>query len=156
MFFAPAADRIGTIKAWSGAAVPAGWLDCNGAAVSRSTYAALFSEIGTSYGVGDGANTFNVPDFRGRSIVGAGTGSGLTARSRGQAGGAEVHSLAGSENGLHSHDRKWGDVYGYPTGAPAGGYGVDFVAGHQTGDSGTGAAHNNMSPFGVAFWIIKA
>jgi microcystin-dependent protein len=44
---------------------PAGWLECNGAAVSRATYAALFTAIGTAWGVGDGSTTFNLPDARG-------------------------------------------------------------------------------------------
>lgn len=65
----------GDIK-WSARATPsAGWLLCDGSAVSRTTQAALFAAIGTTYGAGDGTNTFNLPDFRGRSPVGAGTGS---------------------------------------------------------------------------------
>jgi phage-related tail fiber protein len=48
-----------------GAGAPQGWLRCNGAAISRTTYSNLFSVIGTSFGVGDGSTTFNVPDFRG-------------------------------------------------------------------------------------------
>jgi len=52
---------------------PDGWLACDGAAVSRATYAALFAAIGTVHGVGDGSTTFNVPDRRG--TVGRGTGS---------------------------------------------------------------------------------
>ena len=51
---------------------PAGWLHCNGQAVSRSEYADLFAAIGTVYGEGDGSNTFNVPDFRGSFLRGAG------------------------------------------------------------------------------------
>jgi microcystin-dependent protein len=51
---------------------PSGWLLCDGTAVSRTTYSALFTAISTAYGVGDGSTTFNVPDFRGRSVIGAG------------------------------------------------------------------------------------
>ena len=50
--------------------VPTGFLLCNGAAVSRTTYADLFTTIGTTYGVGDGSTTFNIPDFRGRFLRG--------------------------------------------------------------------------------------
>lgn len=57
-----------------------GWLLCNGAAVSRTTYASLFLAIGTRYGAGDNSTTFNLPDARGRSLIGAGLGSGLTNR----------------------------------------------------------------------------
>ena len=48
--------------------VPDGWLECNGAAVSRTTYADLFKVIGTKYGAGDGATTFNLPDMNGRVL----------------------------------------------------------------------------------------
>lgn len=61
---------IGDVKARAAASVPAGWLLCAGQAVSRTTYAALFAEIGTTYGVGDGTTTFNVPDYRGRTLFG--------------------------------------------------------------------------------------
>jgi microcystin-dependent protein len=47
-----------------------GWLKCNGAAVSRSTYAVLFAAIGTLYGAGDGTTTFNLPDYRGEFLRG--------------------------------------------------------------------------------------
>ena len=56
------------------------WLLCNGQAVSRTTYAALFNAIGTRYGAGNGTTTFNVPNRGGRSGIGAGTGTGLTSR----------------------------------------------------------------------------
>ena len=56
-------------------AVPDGWLLCGGAAVSRTAYSGLFTIIGTTYGIGDGSTTFNVPDLRGRIIVGSGTGA---------------------------------------------------------------------------------
>ena len=65
------------------------YLLCNGQAVSRSTYSALFSAISTTYGTGDGSSTFNVPDMMGRVPVGTGAGSGLTSRSIGATGGAE-------------------------------------------------------------------
>ncbi len=55
---------------WSGAAAPAGWLLCDGLAVSRTTYSALFTAIGVTFGNGDGSTTFNVPDMRGRFPLG--------------------------------------------------------------------------------------
>jgi len=54
-------------------ATPNAWLLCDGTAYSRTTYAALFAVVSTTYGVGDGATTFNVPDTRGRMVVGKGT-----------------------------------------------------------------------------------
>ena len=59
-----------TIVPWSTASVPTGFLECNGAAVSRSTYSALFAIIGTTYGAGDGSSTFNVPDLQDKVTVG--------------------------------------------------------------------------------------
>ena len=53
----------GTISQFAGTAAPSGWLLCNGAAVSRTTYAALFAAIGTTWGVGNGSSTFNVPNL---------------------------------------------------------------------------------------------
>lgn len=60
----------GAILAFAGSAAPAGWLLCDGSAVSRTAYAALFAAIATAYGAGDGTSTFNLPDLRGRTAVG--------------------------------------------------------------------------------------
>lgn len=60
----------GSIWLWPGSTAPAGWLLCNGQAVSRTTYANLFSVLGSAYGQGDGSTTFNVPDLTGRVPVG--------------------------------------------------------------------------------------
>lgn len=84
----------GVIVPFGGSSAPAGHLLCNGAAVSRTTYADLFAVIGTTYGAGDGSTTFNVPDMRGRFPLGkaaSGTGSTL-----GGTGGAidHTHGLA--------------------------------------------------------------
>lgn len=65
----------GSIFEYAAASAPTGYLLCDGSAVSRTTYAALFTAISTSYGVGDGSTTFNVPDRRGRVGVGYGTGT---------------------------------------------------------------------------------
>lgn len=92
----------GDLKLAAGAVQP-GWLICDGTAYSRSTYANLFTAIGTAFGAGDGSTTFNVPDLRGRVPLGAGAGSGLTARTLGQSGGEESHVLAKSEMPVHNH-----------------------------------------------------
>ncbi|QEY24939.1 tail fiber protein [Neisseria animalis] len=62
------AGPAGTVAFIAGAYAPAGWLKCNGAAVSRTTYAKLFAAIGTHYGAGNGSTTFNLPDLRGEFI----------------------------------------------------------------------------------------
>lgn len=60
---------------YAGSSIPSGWLYCDGSAISRTTYAALFTAISTTWGVGDGVATFNLPDMRGRTIIGDGTGT---------------------------------------------------------------------------------
>ena len=65
--------KTGDIKIQTTATIPNGWLLCNGAGVSRTTFANLFAEIGTTYGSGDGTTTFNLPDLRDRYIIGANT-----------------------------------------------------------------------------------
>ncbi len=67
----------GAVQAVAMSAAPSGWLDCNGSAVSRTTYSNLFSAIGTTFGNGDGSTTFNVPDLRGEFIRGWDDGRGV-------------------------------------------------------------------------------
>ena len=67
----------GTVLYFAGSAAPAGWLKANGAAVSRTAYAALFAAIGTTYGAGDGRSTFNLPDLRGEFLRGWDDGRGV-------------------------------------------------------------------------------
>ena len=64
---------IGGLLDFAGGTPPSGWLVCDGRAISRVTYSNLFTVLGTAFGAGDGATTFALPDFRGRSGVGAGT-----------------------------------------------------------------------------------
>jgi len=68
---------VGMVVASAVAAAPTGWLICNGQAISRTTYAALFALLGTAYGAGDGSTTFNVPDYRGLFLRGLDAGRGL-------------------------------------------------------------------------------
>jgi microcystin-dependent protein len=108
----------GDVKMSAASSPSAGWLLCNGQAVSRTTYAALYAALGgtgSPFGQGDGSSTFNVPDLRSRFPIGAGQGSGLTNRPLGQTGGAEtaVADLAphthtysgqtGTESAAHVH-----------------------------------------------------
>lgn len=108
----------GIIVDFAGSSAPSGWLLCYGQAVSRNTYAALFAAISTSYGIGDGATTFNLPDCRGRvkagkddmggsaaSRIAAGTSLGYTAGSETLPTGVEQQdspgtALAGSGTNL--------------------------------------------------------
>lgn len=128
---------------------------CDGAAVSRSTYANLYTAIGTTFGSGDGANTFNLPDFRGRAPIGSGTGSGLSARTLGASGGTETHQLTESEMPAHTHTYTETVSGNGATGATSSGVNSIHTASGTTGSKGSDAAHNNMSPYLVINFIIK-
>jgi microcystin-dependent protein len=168
----------GTIVAYAGKTAPPGWLLCDGAAVSRTADSALFTALGTDYGPGDGINTFNVPDLRGRTALGGGTGSGLTARSNGQRAGAESATLTVAQLPAHSHTiTDPGHAHGaaganvfITAGGPAGtnpgvGLGSSFNYTAATTSSTTGITGTNntgggspvsiMPPFQVVTFIIK-
>ena len=137
-----------TIVPWSDSSIPSGFLECNGAAVSRSTYSALFAIIGTTYGAGDGATTFNVPDLQDNVAVGksgtkalASTGGANTVTSTGNVGGSTANAtLSTAQLASHSH----------PGGSPSGqsnpnAGGSGSVVG-STGNTGSGTGHQpNMS-----------
>jgi microcystin-dependent protein len=153
-----AANEIGSIQLWAGSTVPDEFLACDGSAVSRTTYSALFSVIGTTYGSGDGSTTFNLPDLCGRVPVGSGAGSGLTARTLADTGGEEEHTLTEDEIPTHSHLQ-------YVT-ANSGSWAIrrDFSSdgscarysqGLNTGEAGGDDPHNNMQPFLVLTYIIR-
>lgn len=87
----------GEVCHFAGASVPVGWLKANGAAVSRSTYAALFAAIGTLYGAGDGVNTFNLPDLRGEFMRALDDGRGVDAgRVNGSDQGDAIRNITGT------------------------------------------------------------
>lgn len=116
----------GMIFAWSGTAVPNGCFECNGQALSRVTYDRLFKVTGTRWGAGDGATTFNVPDFRRRGLWGAGSGYPV-----GQTDGLAEGSRTGP---VHHHDFS-GSGSGYTVGSD-GGHRHDLNAsGHGANDS---------------------
>lgn len=96
---------VGGIIEWGNAQPPAGYLVCDGTAVSRTTYADLFAVIGTTFGVGDGSTTFNLPNFKGRTPLGVGlaTATGATTHTLAQMGGEETHTLTTAEIPAHTH-----------------------------------------------------
>jgi hypothetical protein len=99
----------GIIMPFAGATAPAGYLTCDGTDVSRTTYAALFAAIGTSWGVGDGSTTFNLPDLRGRFMRGVDGGAGNDPDAAGRtalnggATGDNVGSYQNDDVGPHDH-----------------------------------------------------
>jgi len=77
-FLASSLAPTAAVLPYAASTAPDGWLLCNGSAVSRTTYAALFAAIGTSYGSGDGSTTFNLPDYRWTFLRGAGANISVT------------------------------------------------------------------------------
>lgn len=89
---------VGAVQAFPVSAVPTGWLECTGQAVSRSTYSQLFTLLGTTYGPGDGATTFNVPDYRGFFLRGWDHGAGRDPDAAGR-GAISPSAIAGDNPG---------------------------------------------------------
>lgn len=128
----------GTIIPYGGSSAPSGFLLCYGQAISRSTYAALFAVIGTTYGAGDGSTTFNVPDLRGRVVAGqddmggtsanrlTGQTGGVDGDVLGGSGGAEAHTLVTSEMPSHAH-RIWSSSGG-GSGSTVAGFGSASIS----------------------------
>ena len=93
----------GCISAYAGAAAPGGWLICNGQEIDRQIYSNLFAVIGTLYGSGDGSTTFNVPNLKGRHIMGIDV-SQTEFDVRGETGGEVKHTLTIDEMPTHNHN----------------------------------------------------
>jgi len=157
---------IGIVSPYAGSTAPSGWLLCDGAAVSRTTYTNLFGLIGTTYGSGDGSTTFNVPDLRGRVPVGkdnmggtaanritsASTG-GANSTTLGGAIGSQTHQLLTGEIPSHDH------TVGYANTAASGsGRNSVFSSGSSStsGSVGGDGAHSNTQPGLIMSYIIFA
>lgn len=200
---------IGSIQMYGGTSAPEDWLICDGAAISRTTYASLFAILGTSYGVGNGSTTFNLPDLRGRVAVGKSTDTEFDAL--GETGGSKTETLTTSNLPSHSHSASsgtanndhthngttnvgglhthhvtvgigyggsgYGDGYGktslnnpgslwYHSYADADGnhqhtFSTGYMSNNHThtvsvNNTGSGTAHNNIQPYQVVHYIIKA
>lgn len=140
---------------------PAGFMFCDGRELNIADQPALYESIGDKFNTtGDGVITFNIPDMRGRSPIGAGQGASLTERLLGDNGGEEEHTLTTEEMPEHNHDHSrptsWGSDQG--PGASIGwsrDNGVGANSNQPTANAGGGQAHNNMPPFLVLNWLIK-
>ncbi len=173
---------IGSIQMYGGATAPSGWLLCDGSAVSRTTYSALFKVIGTAYGSGDGNTTFNVPNFSGRFPIGHCNtapstnsascsyqgGSNPYPRSSdttgwfslGEAGGEDSHVLTTAEMPSHNHNNGNWQVH-VSNGGNTGNNQMTSKSGgnlqtNQFPNVGGGEAHNSMPPYLSVNYIIYA
>lgn len=154
---------------------PAGWLECNGQAVSRVTYVDLYNIIGTSFGSGDGSTTFNLPNFKaGRTPMHRDTGVAAF-DTLGETGGATTQTLSAANHAVHTHIQNQ-HTHTTPSGS---GINKDMGGGSQYGpnqlgswyqrdgtlnnttatnqNQGSATAFSIMNPYQVAgIWLIKA
>lgn len=166
----PTMDLIGLIFPFAGddTHVPEGALLCDGSSYLRTNFPDLFSVIGTTYGATDGTH-FSVPDLRGRTLLGVGTGSGLSTYALGAQGGEEAHVLTVSELAAHTHidtGHTHIESAAAPTailigvGAPApSAVPVASVTGSGSANlanSGGNSAHENRQPYTAVNYIISA
>ena len=160
---------LGTVLPIATESVPEGWMLCDGREISIEEYQGLYDLIGTTYGAGDSAfwaqvfypaTTFNIPDLRGRTIIGSddmgGMESGLLTNhdgSLGEVGGAERHQLSLDEIPAHSHEYSGGYIGSDGTGnngvVQSGGQSV------ETSSVGGDQPHNNMQPYMALNYMMK-
>lgn len=157
-FASPTTFITGMLLQYAGTTAPTNWLLCDGSAISRTTYSDLYAVVGTTYGTGNGSTTFNIPDLRGRTPIGVGTGPGLTARSLGASGGAETVTLTNEIGtfGTHSHDFLIQGSGGSLTvkASASNSLGQTSATTQNATVSGSGASHANMQPFLSVNFII--
>lgn len=169
----------GAIVPFGGDTAPDYFLLADGSAVSRTTYANLFAVYGIKYGAGDGSTTFNLPNFKGRVLVGRDPAQ-AEFDVLGETGGAKTHALTGGETGVHAHgqdahNHQQGgafETYFYdpfsPNFSPSVREGTNPAVTIENWDkvympnatpaihnAGNGTAHNNLQPYQVVNCIIK-
>lgn len=146
----------GSILLFAGALLPPMFLWCDGSAYGTDVYPRLFAAIGTTWGSAPGQ--YFVPDLRGRSPVGAGSGTGLSPRSLGQALGEETHLMTVAEMASHKHTFGGGTFTGAVwinrnSGVDVG-PGAAFADTATMDNTGGNTPHNNMQPSAVCNFII--
>ena len=167
--------NTGIIVPWSTASVPAGFLECDGSAVSRTTYANLFAVVGTNYGVGDGSTTFNVPDLNDKIPVHKSptraqfsTGGANTAPVTGNITGLSIDPTAITNPTMASHvhpfnpgliapgnQASYGGGPSVPLPSSWGSAGGNDAHNHSGSASFTGDAVSTLQPYLTTKYIIK-
>ena len=139
----------GSIMAWSGSSAPSGWLICDGSAISRTTYAALFAVAGTTYGPGNGSSTFNIPNLQDRLPLGKGTNnSTLGTQTGSMSSSSSVTTDSGGSGGITLTTATRDDALGSGT------KDVSQIA-LVTGVSQAAHTHTLTVPTSVVNYIIK-
>lgn len=168
--------NTGIVVPWGSASIPSGFLECNGQAVSRSTYAGLFAVIGTTYGAGDTTTTFNVPDLTDRTVVNksntknlAQTGGANTVTPTGNISGSTgATTLTTQQIASHSHNYSLPNNASMEQGGQALGGGGGPTPSPSTSSTGGGQSHDHnlsanfvgsansvLQPYLVLIYIIK-
>lgn len=157
---AAAAVPTGVVSSFAGSSAPTGYMLCDGSAISRTTYASLFSVIGTAYGAGDGTTTFNIPDFRGRFLRGVDGTAGndpdkttRTAMNTGGNTGNNVGSVQLDEIISHRHN-------GYSNGSGGSGLAASWITGssnslHPSFSAGPTGGNETRPKNAYVNYIIK-
>ena len=166
---------VGAVLPYAHQQVPSGWLSCDGSAVLQSQYPGLFALVGTRFGAA-AAGYFRLPDLRGRTVIGSGQGAGLSLRTIGEQGGEETHTLIVAEIPAHPHAIRASGAPG-TSGTPAGNYPAANTINPSSGQpvdqtystaynammnadavapTGGGLPHNNMQPYCVLHYIVRA
>lgn len=157
---------IGEIRSFGFNFAPVGWAQCSGQLLPIAQNTALFSILGTTYG-GDGRTTFALPNLQGNVLMGAGQGTGLSARFIGESGGTEAETLIASQMPSHNHPANAQPGNGNQP-APAGNFWAQDLGGSKeygdsgpsqmalgaVGVSGSGQPHDNLQPYQVLNYCI--
>lgn len=143
---------IGSMMMWPTNTAPTGWLLCYGQAVSRTTYASLFTVISTTFGVGDGSTTFNMPDLRGRVPLGKDDMGGVSADRVTESEADILGSSEGDENGVASHIHAMNGAFFKYDGDSGGGF---SNKGSGVNTSSQGTSSGNLPPYITFNYIMK-
>lgn len=148
---------IGGIIAFASDTIPNGWLLCDGRAVSRTEYSELFKAIGTKHGSGNGSTTFNLPNPKGRTLVGKDS-TDTDFNELGKTGGEKTHTLTVDEMPSHKHELIVNKQQGGVNAALQPTWGTAFSSADSSSILATGGdqPHNNLQPHIVTNFIIKA